>query len=81
MLTVNSVKYAGAYKLYVSLSNGQTGLFDVSGYTQKGFFKELANEDYLKQVAVDRTGMGICWPNEQDLSANTLAAALIDANP
>lgn len=80
MLLVNSVKYAGAYKLHVSLSNGQFGLFDVSGYISKGFFKELADEDYLTKVCVDSSGMGIRWPNDQDLSADTLAAQLIKTN-
>lgn len=80
MLTVNSVKHATAQKLEVSLSNGLTGLFDVSEYAKKGFFKELANEAYLKLVKVDSSGMGICWPNEQDFSADTLEAELISIN-
>lgn len=80
MLIVNSVRYVGAFKLHVSLSNGDSGLFDVSGYTNKGFFKELANEEYLKQVSVDSSGMGIRWPNEQDFSADTLEAELIKTN-
>lgn len=77
MLTVKRVKYAGTYKLQVSLSNGKIGLFDVSGYIIKGFFKELANEDYLKKVYVDSSGMGIRWPNGQDLSADTIEEELI----
>ena len=77
MLTVNSVKYAGSHKLKVSLSNGLIGLFDVSSYMTKGFFKELSNEAYLKLVKVDSSGMGIYWPNEQDFSADTLEAELI----
>jgi len=79
MLMVSSVDYVGSHKLKISLSNGLTGLFDVSSYMTKGFFKELSNEAYLKRVKVDSSGMGICWPNEQDFSADTLEAELIVA--
>ncbi|PCI58870.1 MAG: hypothetical protein COB35_12695 [Gammaproteobacteria bacterium] len=61
----------------MSLSNGVSGLFDVSPYINKGFFKELANEAYVKLVKVDSSGMGVCWPNEQDFSVDTLEAELI----
>lgn len=80
MLTVNNVKYANSSKLLVSLSNVVTGLFDVSAYTDKGFFKELANTNYLKLVKVDSSGMGICWPHEQDFSADTIESELLDIN-
>lgn len=76
-LLVKSVSYAGSYKLNVSLSNGSRGFFDISPYITKGVFKELADKHYLKQVKVDDSGMGICWPNGQDLSANTLESELI----
>lgn len=80
MLTVNHVEYTGSYKLKVSLSNGSEGMFDVSPYITKGFFKQLADEHYLKQVKVDESGMGVCWPDEQDFSADTLEAELIQAH-
>ncbi|MGK0270565.1 MAG: hypothetical protein ACI88H_001212 [Cocleimonas sp.] len=47
MLTVNGVRYVGSYKLQISLSNGTAGLFDISNYITKVFFKELSNETYL----------------------------------
>lgn len=49
----------------------------MSPYINKGFFKELANEAYVKLVKVDSSGMGVCWPNEQDFSVDTLEAELI----
>jgi len=76
MLTVNSVRYVGSYKLQISLSDGAMGLFDVSNYITKGTFKELSNETYLKLVEVDDSSMGICWPNGQDFSADTLECEL-----
>lgn len=76
MLIVNSVRYVGSYKLQINLSNGTTGLFDVSNYITKGAFKELSNETYLKLVEVDDSSMGICWPNGQDFSSDTLECEL-----
>lgn len=76
MLTVEAVEYVGSHQLKVKLSNGSMGLFDVTEYLTKGFFKELANDNYLRLVKVDGSGMGICWPNEQDFSADTLEAEL-----
>ena len=76
MLLVNTVKYAHDKKLLVTLSNGSTGFFDVAKYTTKGFFSELADNQYLKRVTVDSSKMGICWPNGQDFSADTLYAEL-----
>ena len=76
MLMVMSADYLGTCKLRICLSNGVIGLFDVSGYISKGFFKELSDDIYLQKVKVDSSGMGIYWPNGQDFSANTLEAEL-----
>lgn len=62
--------------MQISLSNGTTGLFDVSSYIKQGMFTELSNETYLKLVEVDDSSMGICWPNDQDFSADTLGCEL-----
>ncbi|MBK8640410.1 MAG: DUF2442 domain-containing protein [Chromatiaceae bacterium] len=58
------------YVLFVKLSNGKEGEFDVSGYLNKGIFKELQNVSYFKQV---RPAFGgVIWPHEQDFSADTI---------
>lgn len=58
------------YKLYVEFDNGETRLFDVQPYTKKGIFLELQNPEYFRKVRIIWGGVG--WPNEQDLSADTL---------
>lgn len=58
------------YVLFVKLSNGKEGEFDVSGYLNKGIFKELQNVSYFKQA---RPAFGgVIWPHEQDFSADTI---------
>lgn len=76
MLQVISVECAQDYQLKVELSNGESGIFDMKPYLDKGVFKELQDLNYFKRVSIDHMG-GICWPHEQDLSAHTLASELI----
>lgn len=58
------------YKLCVQFGNGESRLFDIGPYLNKGVFKELKNEAYLKKVRI--ISGGVDWPHEQDLSADTL---------
>jgi hypothetical protein len=58
------------YILFVKLSNGRTGEFDVSCYLDKGIFTELKELSYFKQVKV--AFGGVVWPHEQDFSADTI---------
>jgi hypothetical protein len=63
-----------SYILFVKLSNGKAGEFDVSRYLNKGIFKELPDPSYFKQV---RLGFGgVVWPHEQDFSADTIEAEM-----
>jgi hypothetical protein len=58
------------YILFVKLSNGKVGEFDVSRYLNKGIFRELRDHSYFKQV---RPAFGgVVWPHEQDFSADTI---------
>lgn len=70
MLKVKHVSYHDDYKLYVVLSNGVCGYFDIAPYIDKGIFNQLKNIDYLKTVKTNFAG--ICWPNGQDFSADTI---------
>lgn len=70
ILHVNKVNHFEKHKLYVELSNGVSGYFDLTPYLDKGVFSRLKNIDYLKKVKTDT--FGICWPEGQDLSANTI---------
>lgn len=67
---IAKVEVMPEYKLYIRFGNGESRLFDVGPYLNKGVFKELRNESYLKKVRI--ISGGIDWPHEQDLSADTL---------
>lgn len=74
MLKVVQVKANDDFTLFVELTNGKSGIFDIKPYLTKGVFTELQNLSYFKQVKP--FFCGIIWPNEQDLSADTLAAEM-----
>ena len=69
-LQISAVTVQPQYKLYVRFKNGKVKLFDMRPYLNRGVFKELKNESYLKKVRV--ISGGIEWPHEQDLSGDTL---------
>ncbi len=70
MVSVTFVKAEKDYRLFVRLSNGKSGYFDVSPYLEKGIFKELRDRGYFEQV---RTAFGgVVWPDQQDFSADTI---------
>jgi hypothetical protein len=58
------------YQLDILTSSGVAGIFDVKPYMGRGVFKELVDKDYFSKVRPLR--YGIAWPNEQDLSSDTI---------
>ena len=58
------------YRIKVTLSNGNKGIFDVKPYLDKGVFKELRDYDYFKRARIELGA--ITWPNEQDFSPDTI---------
>jgi hypothetical protein len=70
MVKVSSVEAKEDYVLFVKLSNGKKGLFDVKPYLDKGIFTELKNKSLFELV---RPAFGgVVWPHEQDFSADTI---------
>lgn len=69
-LQVAKIKARPKHKLYVEFKNGKVRLFDMEPYLNKGVFKELKDESYLKKVRV--IWGGVEWPHKQDLSVDTL---------
>ena len=69
-LQIARVEIKPEHKLFVRFKNGKSRVFDMKPYLNKGVFKELKNESYLKKVRVISGGLE--WPHEQDLSADTL---------
>ena len=67
---VQSVEPLDNYQLKVLFANGETKLFDVSPYLEKGIFTEWKDNGYFRAVRV--ASGSIEWPHEQDLSNDTL---------
>ena len=74
-----AVEVLPEYKLCVRFGNGESRLFDVGPYLNRGIFKELKSESYLKKVRI--ISGGVEWPHEQDLSADTLYCRGIPLRP
>jgi len=67
---VKDVKPTDDYKLILTFTNGETKIFDVTLYLEKGFFKQLKDKSYFKSV---RPFMdSIQWQNGQDFCPDTL---------
>ena len=62
-------------KVYVEMSNGRCGEFDVRPYMESTFFRHLQDESYFNQVKPVFSGIG--WPDGQDLGPDTIAAELL----
>lgn len=69
-LNIAKVQVKPGYKLHLKFNNGEERFFNLRPYLNKGIFKELQDERYLKKVRPIIGG--IQWPHEQDFSVNTL---------
>jgi hypothetical protein len=67
---VKLVKPIKDYKLHLTFTNGEEGIFDCKALLEIGVFKELKDVNYFRMVRPD-TG-SISWPHEQDLCPDTL---------
>jgi uncharacterized protein DUF2442 len=70
---ITQVEARPGHKLHVGFENGESRLFDVTPYLDKGVFRELRDEAYFQRVRP--VAGGVEWPHEQDLSADTLYVA------
>lgn len=78
MFRIKTVKPLKEYKLLVEFENNERRTCDISQFLNIGSFKELRNEELINQVRNE--GYSVEWPNELDLSFNTLLSNLnIDA--
>jgi hypothetical protein len=58
------------YKLEITFTNGEVGIFDCAHLLSFGVFQELQDICYFKQAhAEDGT---VIWPHEQDICPDTL---------
>ena len=61
---------AAEYKLSLTFSNGEFGIYDCAPLLDFGVFMELRDENYFRQArAFNGT---VVWPNEQDICPDTL---------
>ena len=58
------------YKLEITFSNGEIGIFDCAGLLDFGVFRELRDLAYYRQVRA--AGGTVVWPHEQDICPDTL---------
>jgi hypothetical protein len=58
------------YRIYVSLSDGNKGIFDVKPYLDKGIFTELKDYGYFQRARIEFGT--IVWPNGQDFCPDTI---------
>ena len=58
------------YKLILTFTNGENGVYDCLSLLDFGVFQELKDKSYFKQVRV--LDGAIAWPHEQDICPDTL---------
>jgi hypothetical protein len=64
------------FSLDLKFDDGSVKRFDVTPYLNLGVFCELRDADYFKQVTI---AFGtVRWPNEQDISPDTLYIEGVD---
>ena len=67
---VETVTPTDDYKLLLTFTNGEHGIYDCSPLLDFGVFQELREEGYFQQVTVaDGT---VTWPHNQDICPDTL---------
>ena len=79
MIQIIHLKVCQDYTLFIELSSGKKGHFDVKRFWDKGYFNELKNYEYFAQV--QNRGRSIFWPHEQDFSADTIEVLLNENGP
>lgn len=70
MLKIKNLTVLDDYRLLINFQDGENKTFDLFPYLDKGIFKDLKNKDYFKLVKNE--GYFIKWPDDQDLSSDTL---------
>lgn len=60
------------YKLILKYDSGEKKMFDVTPYINGDWYKELLSIDYFLSVKIICNGIGIEWPNGQDISPHEL---------
>ena len=67
---VESVTPSDDYRLELTFSNGETGIYDCRPLLDFGVFRELQDNVYFRQVRVEN--VTVVWPHEQDICPDTI---------
>ena len=67
---VKTVTPTDDYKLLLTFTNGERGIYDCSPLLDFGVFQELREKDYFQQVTV--VAGTVAWPHDQDICPDTL---------
>lgn len=70
MEKIAEIHYLDDYRLSVAFANGTRKTCDITAFLDTGDFVELKDKEIFRQVR--NTGFSAEWPNELDLSADTL---------
>jgi len=67
---ITDIETMPGHKIKVRLSNGKTGVFDVTPYLDRGVFTELKDYIYFSRARIEYGT--VVWPNDQDFSPETI---------
>ena len=67
---VKDVQPTDNYKLLLTFTNNEVKIFDVEPYLEKGFFKQLKDKSYFKNVKPFMDS--VQWQNGQDFCPDML---------
>lgn len=70
-ICVTAVTPNDDYTLTLTFTNGETRLYDMKPWLDRGVFRELQNIGYFRCVCLNGLG-SIQWPREQDVCPDTL---------
>jgi len=70
MTTIKNIQVVNENSLFIEFSDGKTKTVNLKTYFSKGIFSELKDPGYFKLVK--NNGYFIAWPNDQELSLDTL---------
>ncbi|OQB85902.1 MAG: hypothetical protein BWX88_01519 [Planctomycetes bacterium ADurb.Bin126] len=69
---VQSVKALPEYRLELTFTSGEIGIYDCRPLLHFGVFAELQDEEYFRQVEL--VNGTVAWPHDQDICPDTLYA-------
>jgi len=67
---VKAVKPGTGYRLRITFSNGEKGVYDCRPLLDFGVFQELRDDAYFRKVRAENGT--VVWPHEQDICPDTL---------